>query len=148
MRKFHLVCLYFQFPVVWTNKEKNQRTENGRFSIGLVKKIDRASNSRYYFMLHPLSGVLHVKRKARKRVVVHIRSFNLCHYFAYGLRYRYLQVLSILRYVYLAQRPAVSVHLVSFHRLNKDEMIDIWLGIALQDLGDASSTARWGCCTT
>lgn len=90
------MCLYFQFPVVW---KRVKRRIGGRrmadFSIGLAK-IDRPGNSRYYFMLHPLSGVLHVKRKARKRVL-HIRSFDLCHSFAYGLRYWYLAVVGSTR---------------------------------------------------
>lgn len=99
MREFHFTCLYFQFPVcLKTSKGKNRRTENRRISIGLAK-IDRPGNSRYYFMLHPLSGVLHVKRKARKRLL-HIRSLDLCHYFTYGPRHRYLSVFSILRGVY------------------------------------------------
>jgi len=46
--------------------------KNDRVTTGLAK-IDRPGNSRYYFMLRPLSGVLHGKRKARKRVVVHMR---------------------------------------------------------------------------
>lgn len=130
IHELHLVCLYFQlFERV---KRRLGGWRNDRFSIGSAK-IDRPGNSRYYFMLHPLSGVLHVKRKARKRVVasfIYDRSI-FCHYFAYGPGYRYLSVLPILRCVYPAWRGDLLhrvVPLVSLECWDKDETIDMVRG--------------------
>lgn len=107
------------FSVVWKRVKRRIRgRETVDFSIALAK-IDRPGNSRYYFMLHPLSGVLHVKRKAGK-CVVHIRSLDLLSLFYIWTALSIF--VGLLNNTVSTRRSVVSYF--SFRSRDKDEMMD------------------------
>lgn len=78
--------IYLQFPLFERVKEREESKRTADFP-SVRRKIDRdPGNSRYYFMLHPLSPVcvLYVKRATRTPRERDGSAFDLRHYFAYG----------------------------------------------------------------